>query len=386
MLSTAAALADHPHPSTPTREGLAHATDLARRCAAQVQDQRRLTPELAQALSRAGFARHFVPRRWGGEAGTFETVLARVAALGEECASTAWCAALYAAHGRLAAYLPEAGQREVWEHGPDVRIAAAVNPPTGTARPADGGWRLTGRWSFASGVDHAQWVLLGTRTGPDNEHRILAVRRGDCQVLDTWHSSALRGTGSNTVLLDDLLVPAHRTVVLADLAAARPDHPRCHGVPYPMVAGLQFAAPALGAARAALRAWSRATVERRCADGRRAHESPAAQQVLTRTSAQIEAAALLLRQAALRADAGETGALSVAENIRDAATAVDLCASATAALMRASGARALAQDDPVQRRWLDVAAVANHAALDLEAACAAYARAAFDVHEAARAT
>jgi two-component flavin-dependent monooxygenase len=351
--------------------------ELARASASALVRDRRLTPELAEAITEVGFSRHFVPQRFGGAAGTFNAVTSAVAAVGEACASTAWCAALYAAHGRLASYLPDAGQAQVWETGPDARIAAAINPPGGQAVPVPGGWQLTGRWSFASGVDHAQWVLLASWTGDPQEHRIFAVRRADCQVIDTWHSTGLPGTGSNSVAVEGVFVPQYCTFTLADLARSRADDARCHRVPFAMVAALQFAAPALGAAKAAHRTWALTAAGRRRADGRDAPSTASAQRVITRTSAEIEAAGLLLRQAALRADLGEIGPLAVAENIRDATVAAELCAAATGSLMRASGARALGEEDPVQRRWLDVTAIAAHAALDQEAADAAYARAAF---------
>lgn len=367
-------------------ETLAAVAERARSSARTVESERRITPELADSLSDSGFARHFVPHQYGGTAGTFVAALEAVAHIGETCASTAWCAALYAAHGRLAAYLPDQAQQELWGAGADVRIAAAVNPPAGNAIAEPGGWRLNGRWSFASGIDHAHWVLLASWTTHEDTrtHRIFAVPRSACQIIDTWNTLGLKGTGSNTVLAHDVLVPEHRTFTLGDLARSRADAARCHTVPYPMVAGLQFAAPALGTARGALDAWTRTMAGRTKADGRPARDSTSVQQVLARASAEIQAAGLLLGQAARRADNGEITPLTVAENVRDAAAAVDLCTTAVGQLMRTSGARALAEHDPVQQRWRDVHAVASHAALDPESAAALYARAALPAPEAAR--
>ncbi|MYV71531.1 oxidoreductase, partial [Streptomyces sp. SID2131] len=212
---------------------------------------------MAAALTAAGFPRHFVPRRFGGEAGSFSALLASGTRLAQASASAAWCATLYAAHGRLAAYLPEDGQRDLWADSPDVRIAAAVVPPQGRARIEGDHWRLTGRWTYASGVDHADWVLLAAWTGDTEprEHRVFAVPRGAVVVDDTWRSLGLRGTGSNTVTARDVLVPVHRTFTVADLAHGRPDGARCHNVPPSMVASLLFAVPALGAALGALDDW-----------------------------------------------------------------------------------------------------------------------------------
>ncbi|MFJ7125792.1 oxidoreductase [Streptomyces sp. NPDC098101] len=342
---------------------------IAARLAARVEEERRLTAEIAGALSRAGFARHFVPERWGGGAGTFGHLLDASAELAETCASTAWCATLFAAHGRLAAYLPEEGRRDLWGASPDVRVAAAVVPPSGSAVAVDHGWRLDGSWGYASGVAHADWVLLGSWTPGavegTRDHRVFAVPRADVEVRHTWRSLGLRGTGSDTVAVDGVFVPAHRSFTVADLAAPLPGAARCHGVPYPMVAALMFAAPALGAARAARSAWI----------ARVPGSSPRRLRAFAAASSEIHAAGLLLADVARRADGAEpVTPLAAAECRRDATAAAALCARAVDGLFRAAGAGGLMDDHPLRRPWQDVLAVTAHAALDPEAAAEDYAR------------
>ncbi|MFF7453132.1 oxidoreductase [Kitasatospora sp. NPDC008115] len=342
---------------------------LARRDAARAEAGRRLTEEVAAGIRRAHFARHFVPARWGGTAGEFGALVTAVARLAESCAGTAWCAALYASHGRLAAYLPPEGQRDLWGAGPDARIAAAVVPPQGRAERLGDGWRLDGEWRLASGADHAEWILLAawTGSGATREHRVLAVPRGELTVLDTWHSAGLRASGSTSVTAEAVHVPAHRTLVLeALLAPPQDDAARCHSVPYPMVAALVFAAPLLGIARAALREWT--------AGARRAAvPHPAAHTVLAGASAKIRMAGLLLDGAGERADRGEVTALAVAENRRDATTAATLCREAVDTLFLAAGADGQDPASPLQRAWRDASAVAVHRTLDADAAARAYA-------------
>ncbi|GAA4786023.1 acyl-CoA dehydrogenase family protein [Streptomyces ziwulingensis] len=368
-------------------DGLTALLQSARRDAALVEERRELTDDLSEGITRAGFTRHFVPRRWGGAAGDFTSLLRSTASVAEACASTAWCAALYAAHARLAAYLPEEAQRDLWAHTPDVRIAASVVPPQGTATAVPGGWSLSGRWSFASGVAHADWVLLAswTRSAPcgahpdgQREHRIFAVPRAHLTIVDTWHTLGLRGTGSNAVQADGAHVPAHRSLLLTDLIPASAGGARCHAVPFPMVAGLQFAAPILGAARGALQAWVRGSRER---EGSGSQEVPASakfQRALARSSGEIQAAQLLLEQAAHRADHETPTALNIAENQRNAAMAAEWCARAVDRLFRVQGVRGQAEGDPVQRHWRDVTAAAGHATLGFEMAATAYAQAVFD--------
>ncbi|MFE2214197.1 acyl-CoA dehydrogenase family protein [Streptomyces canus] len=345
-------------------------TALAGRDARRAEERRRLTPEVAAAVSEAGFPRHFVPRRQGGAAGEFTELATGTAVVAEACASAAWCAALYAAHGRLAAYLPQEGQDELWDRGPDVRIAAAVVPPQGTATARAGDWLLDGAWRPASGVDHADWVLLASWTpgGTGREHRIFAVPRSELSVVDTWYPSGLRGTGSNTVTADAVRVPGHRSFTLDDLLRPQPGAARCHTVPYPMVAALIFAAPLLGLARRALRDW---TDERVGASSRH----PATHTVLTEASVRIRSAALLLDGAAARADHGEITPLTVAENRRDAVTAAALCREAVDTLFRTAGLRAQSPDHALERAWRDATAAAGHGALDPDATARAYAEA-----------
>ncbi|GAA1291272.1 acyl-CoA dehydrogenase family protein [Streptomyces sanglieri] len=351
--------------------------DQAGRAAGAAHEHRRLPAELAEAVSASGFTRHFVPERWGGEEGTFTEFARAGAGLAEECASTAWCAALYAAHGRLAAYLPEDGQRDLWGRSPDVRIAAAVMPPAGRAVAEGDGWSLSGEWAFASGIDHAHWVLLAGRTGAGEERtvRVFAVPRHEFEVLDTWDSTGLRGTGSNTVRVKDVLVPSHRSLTLVELAHIDPDRARCHRVPYLSVAGIQFLAPALGAARRARQAWIGDMSARCRADGRPAHTTATAQQVLTRASAEIHAAELLLGEAARRADEDPVTPSAVAENVRDFSVAAELCGAAVGRLVRAAGARALTGSSPLYRAWQDVCVATGHASLGFEAASSHYAQA-----------
>ena len=133
---------------------LGHAAVVAARHAGRAERERRLAGETVRALVDAGFARHFVSRARGGAEGGFAELVHRSAQLAERgCPSAAWCAALLAAHGRIASYLPSRGRGEVWAQGPDARIAAALFPPAGSAVPAaGGGLLLSGYWKCASGV------------------------------------------------------------------------------------------------------------------------------------------------------------------------------------------------------------------------------------------
>lgn len=407
---------------------LAAARAQAAAAAATADHDRRLAPQTAEALTDAGFARHFVPRRWGGPEGEFAALVEAAAAVAEGCPSAAWCGMLWAAHSRFAAFLPRQGQREIWGASPDVRIAAAVMPPSGTAVPVGDthgeggiGWRVSGEWHTVSGVGDSDWVLLGAwehrrpddGPGEDPEEdpdggpqegdgdgdrgergargggngtagprwsRVFAVPAAEAglTVRDTWDSVGLRGTGSGSVVANRVFVPRHRSFRFADLLSGTgaPDvRARCHTVPAQLAGGLMFAAPALGAARGALRVWI-GWAAGGPPGGPANRDSASVRETLVRASAEIDAAGLLLVEAARRADTDPVTDLLVARNQRDAAIAADLLVTAVERLLRTGGAHARDGSGELSRLWRDVHTVAAHGVLRLEPAAVAYAAAA----------
>ncbi|MEV8587557.1 acyl-CoA dehydrogenase family protein [Streptomyces sp. NPDC051180] len=374
-----------PRVGSPDPLAAGHLYAAAARHAEESERAGRLHPEVVAAMTAAGLTRHFVPRAWGGAAGTFAAVVDATSGVGAACTSAAWCGVLFAAHARLAAHLPVEGQRELWGDSPDTRIAAAVVPPAGRLARVPGGWTLTGEWAFASGVEHAEWVLLASLDHGDPEapaYRVLAVPREHVLIRETWDAVGLRASGSHSVSVDGVFVPEHRTFLRETLLTGvrDADAAPCHRVPYQLVAALLFAAPALGAARGALEAWTVLVGLRRLPDGTPLTEDPAVQQTLARCSAEIDAARLMLETAAARADHPAGGLMDAALNQRDAAVAVDLLAGAVERLMRTGGARGLIAGGGLERAWRDIHAVAAHAALQPAPAAAAYAATVFPSH------
>ncbi|MFJ9628425.1 acyl-CoA dehydrogenase family protein [Streptomyces sp. NPDC101175] len=357
--------------------------EIAARCAEEAETARRLSPQVVEAVRDAGFARHFVPRAHGGEAGGFAEVTAAVGLVGEGCTSAAWAASLAAYAGRYGAFLPEEGQTDIWADGPDVLLAGALMP-SGKAEPVAGGWRLSGEWKYISGVHFADWALACAAVpaeGPVDpdarpEVRFFAVPRADFTIEDSWFTVGMRGTGSDTLLLADAFVPEHRTLPRSAVHAGRApaSDARCHLVPMHAVNALPFAAPLVGAARGALRAWiarAGARVDRR---GQAVAEKPATQVALARSAAEVDAAELLVLRTAAVADGTEhvpEGEAAV-RGARDLALAVELLVSAVDRVFRAGGTSGQSSADPVQRFWRDVNSAASHVALSFETTGAAY--------------
>lgn len=356
---------------------------IAAEYAPQAENDRRLHPEVVKSLLEAGFARHFVPSRLGGAQGTFLELNRAVSAVGEACAATAWCASLSAHVSRMAAHLPVAGQEEIWADGPDPLLVASLTP-LGRAVPVAGGYRLTGVWPFVSAIDHADWALLAALVSGDGEPEpyVFAVPRGSWETSDTWRNVGMAATGSNTVTVTGLTVPAVRAMSRADLFTGRaPSTAACHAVPM-QATTMMFATPALGAAKGALQAWtahvtprirSGLTAPAPALPGMPGFNRAAYDVTLARSAGEIDAAELLLDRAASTADSAPgLTPLQVMRNWRDCALATESLVGVVNRLFRGVGTTGQSLMNPVQRFWRDANSLAGHQALQVESASTAY--------------
>jgi two-component flavin-dependent monooxygenase/oxygenase LndZ5 len=360
--------------------------ELARRHAPDAEDQRRLAPDVVERMLATGFARHFVPAAFGGTEGTFEEFNAAVATVAEGCAATAWCASVAASLARMAACLPREAHAGIWGEGPDAFVVGSLSP-AGKAVPVPGGWSVSGSWAYISGVDHSDWAVLcavvpgagSTPPGPPPA-RLFALPRTDYAVKDTWTGSGMRGTGSNTLIAEEVFVPESRSAERQRLFDGLPlaSDADCHTVPIQAVNGLSCAPIALGAAREALRLWTGDTVQRlERGAGRPGIPGPSRstyEAVLTRSAGEIDAAALLLERAARLADGGSrVTAEETSRNVRDYAMATELLVNAVNRMFATAGTSGQTSDSPLQRIWRDVNSIATHIALAFDPAAAQYA-------------
>jgi alkylation response protein AidB-like acyl-CoA dehydrogenase len=188
--------------------------------AAEIEAGRRIPLELVQALRSVGVFRMLVPQSHGGLELDLPSALDVIAALGRIDGSLGWTAMIGNIGDIFAPLLPRETYDQVYQNGPDAIIAGSAEP-TGTAEAVRGGWRVNGRWRFASGCLHADWMVgLCVMTeggkpipGPAGEAgppliRSLMLPARDWQIEDTWHVAGLKGTGSHHIALKDALVPA----------------------------------------------------------------------------------------------------------------------------------------------------------------------------------
>jgi 3-hydroxy-9,10-secoandrosta-1,3,5(10)-triene-9,17-dione monooxygenase len=188
--------------------------------AARCEELRRMPDETLRDLHDARLFRMQQPRRIGGSELDFVAVVTFGALLARACASSAWNVVNLGSHHLLLAMFPPKAQDEVWGASPDTLIASSFVFPAGRARPVEGGYVVSGRWPFSSGVDPSDWnMLAGLSKLEDNlppEQRVFLLHRSQYRIIDTWYAGGLRGTGSNDVEVREQFVPEHRTLAVED--------------------------------------------------------------------------------------------------------------------------------------------------------------------------
>lgn len=337
---------------------------LAAQHAAEADRTRELAPEVVEAIREAGFARHFVARGLGGTEGSFAELTRAIVTVGESCPATAWCAALSAYSARFAAHLPQKGHEAIWGDSPDAVVATALMP-AGRARKTEDGWLLSGKWSYVSGVDFADWLLLCAAVpapeGPP-ELRFFAVPRGAYTVHKTWDSIGMRATGSHTVAVDGQPVAEHLSFPRADMLTGRNQgsDADAHNVPFQAVGGLTFIGPVIGATAGALDACVRALAGKR--------RTPETELLLVRASGRIDAARHLVAENAEVIDERRFTPELMARNERNATFAAEMLVEAVGLLVTAGGSSGLSESLELQRFWRDVTSAASHVALKYETA------------------
>ena len=187
--------------------------------------QRHPHDESIAALIDCGIMQTLVPKRFGGHELGLDALSSIARAVSSACLSTGWVTAFYMGHNWMLTKFPEAVQREVWAERPFGLIPIQPSPGV-SITPVSGGYEISGRQSFSSGIMHADWVMIAKAGGDDA--RAFVVPRKDVEVVDVWHMAGMSGTGSNDVIVDKVYVPAHRTVPMDQLfngTAANHDNP-----------------------------------------------------------------------------------------------------------------------------------------------------------------
>jgi 3-hydroxy-9,10-secoandrosta-1,3,5(10)-triene-9,17-dione monooxygenase len=336
---------------------------------------RRLADANVAALKQAGLCRLMVPKRFGGYQTNIHTYMAVMAELGRGCGSTAWVASLLNVCAWLAALFPERAQRDLWGDDPNTWVAGSL-APNGTAAPVAGGWRVTGRWPWASGCLHAQWAACGIRMtnerGEIQDFGLSLMPMTDLSIEDTWFMAGMKGTGSNTIVANDVFVPEHRFLPYppAFQGHYRTEHldEITYRVALVPVTILILVGSQLGVAQAALdhviaKAPTRGVTHTSFA---KQSESAGFQIQVAEAAAKIDTAYLHAFRAAddldRAAESGQHPDLVPRARVRlDTALAAKYCRDAVDLLADAHGTSSLADVNRMQRLWRDVHVASRHA-------------------------
>ena len=345
--------------------------------AEHIEERRRLPPALLAQLQVAGLFRMFVPRSAGGLELDLRTGLTALELLARADGAVGWTAMIGSEAPQLLALLPAESFRALYADGPDVVLGGGFNAQ-GEARVVKGGYRVTGRWAFASGSEHCDWlfgncVVLGEDGRPRSvsaagvpELRAMVFRASEARVLDTWRVLGLRGTGSHDISVEGLFVPEAHSF---DLFGGTPTLPE-RGYAAPLLHfALHMGAVAVGIAQGAV---DDALVLARSGKKRLYAPAPLAELPLFQHQLGQAEAAVRAARAALHAEAASlweaclecperAGALAP----RVTSTLVWVVQTATGAvdaLFRAAGGGVTRDGAPLQRRFRDLHTLAQHGA------------------------
>jgi indole-3-acetate monooxygenase len=345
---------------------------LAQERAEEGERERKLSRDLVEAMIEAGFFRLCVPASIGGGEADPATLIEVCEELARGDSAAGWCIAVMATAGMVAAYIPEDAAREVY--GDASSVVGGVFAPRGKAVAGPDGYRVTGRWPFSSGVDHCDWVMGGCIVFEDDGPRTLESGRPDVQlalfpkheveVIDTWHVSGLRATGSHDIAVEDQFVPADRAASIITLSP-REQRPLYAFPPFGLLA-LTIAGTALGIGRAAIDdLLELAGAKTPTGSTRSLAERPVTQTRIAQAEAGLLAGRAFLYDAVATAweTARDSGEVSVEQRaaLRLAAThATAASATAVDVAYDLGGGTSIYETSPLQRRFRDIHAATQH--------------------------
>ncbi|HEU0169570.1 MAG TPA: acyl-CoA dehydrogenase family protein [Chloroflexota bacterium] len=350
----------------------------------ETEKLRRLPDETAAELIESGLVHLILPKRFGGSELGLDALLDVTGILAEACPSTGWVHALWGAHMWLAAIYPPEIQEMMWQENPRSLLSSAVQIE-GKAERVEGGWRWTGKGHYSSGINHCNWFCPALQVEMADGHmerRWLLVPISDVTILEDWRTIGLKGTGSNTVVAEDIFIPENYSVNIE--TSAQTPGAQMHGNPqYRAHSGCIFtpplAATAVGAARGFLHEFFDRTSKRRL-EAERASEMSGQLLRFARASADVDAARALLIENAHRFSHTPVDQMSEMDRVkcrRDQAYAATVSREAVNSLFEATSASALFEGSEIQRYWRDTNAAAAHAGLTWDNHGLAWGRASF---------
>ncbi len=334
---------------------------------------RQLPPATIDDVTAADLWRMVVPTSLGGHGLGVHTLANSTRILGRGCPASAWTISFLVMHSWLLTKFPAAARAELFTHNQPWALTPAPLAPTGTINPVDGGFRVTGRWEWATGVQHGDWVMVhAVQMSPEFATRFLVLPMADVSIEDVWQTSGMRATGSNAVVVDDVFVPSHRSIPSAALMFGG-DHLDGNGMaalPVPQVLALMAAAPAVGAAEAAVALYRQRMTGRVLAHslGDRAEDQPVMQARLGAILGELAALRANWDRAIARlADVDDAHPVTLDERVDLRLAAAHIVRSARhiiSTIGDSGGASMYFSDSPFQRLQRDVETLKGHVIFD----------------------
>ena len=346
---------------------------------------RKLPEQTIAEYRDAGILRILQPKRFGGMQGRFSLFSRIVEELTYGCASSAWVYAVLAEHQWIIAQYPEQAQIDVWGEDPLV-VASSSLAPRDAARRVPGGWRLSGRYPFSSGCDYAQWAIIGTFLGEKGDPRHIAyllVPLAEVEIVDDWQVLGLLGTGSKSLVLHDVFVPEHRSVMVSDLFAGTPPGALVHP-DYPVLRAprgflVSYSLPpvAIALGRRALDIACAALAGRVSRGVTRVAQSEVVQMAIGEAAAAVDVATLLLHTGREASTAAVSSGRKITEAEalrarRDMVYAQHQVSWALERLCEMDGTRWVYDNDQLGAIRRDVMTILTHHAASRQAAMAPY--------------
>ena len=333
---------------------------------------RAVSSEDITAITELGLTSLMTPRAFGGGETSISTLVEVTRALGRGDMSAGWVAGVVNAAAFVVALLPEQAQRDVWAENPHARCAGVL-APTGSSVAVDGGVRVTGRWPYMSGVTHADWAFVSVpidgSLGPGAQIGFVVVPRSDFEIEDTWFVTGMRGTASNTAVLDDVFVPSHRILKLSDYNPAA--YQGIYRTNFFSILSIALVGTIVGEVQSALELVIEKAPKRGIATTNyRAQTDSTSFHVQVGEASQILQSALLaVRQVAAELDGRAADPTALASAADSAKTRADLAFAASRAwkaadkLASAHGTSTFAEVNPLERIWRNAAVASRHAGL-----------------------
>lgn len=346
--------------------------------AATCKAERRVPDATVADFHAAGFFKILQPEQWGGYAMDPQVFYAVGLEIARHCPSSAWILGVIAVHNWQLAVFDDRAAQDVWADDPTVLISSSY-APVGKVKVVDGGFRLSGRWSFSSGSQHCKWAFLGavvpTPEAPFDmaNYRTFLLPISDYTIVDNWDVVGLQGTGSHDVLVDDVFVPEHRTHKSMDgFLCENPGNAvntaPLYRMPFMQVFVRAVCTATLGACEGALEAFIEVAKTRQAGPVKMKND-PFARQLAAEVKASIEEMKLTMIRNfdAMMACCRAGQPIPVEDRVRyryDSAVVADRCLALSSRMLKAAGSGGIRLDSELLGYHLDILAsqahVANH--------------------------